>query len=331
MIPRTLVLSLAAVLVAATAEAQDLPEDKTPIWTLQDENSSISTGSLKDRFYTNGLHLGYVSGTDGVPDFLMPVAHALWPQGGQFRFAASLTQQLYTPSETTTVYLPKGDEPYAGLLYGNFALYRDVQESRSIIGLSLGVVGPLSGAQQLQNGFHNLIGQRGAAGWGTQLHNEPLVELTSARTYRLPMGKIGDFETDALPDLAVGLGNLRIYAQTGVLFRIGQGLDSDYGPPRLFPGPTGGDAFVPTRPFAWYVFAGGDGQGVLRDMTLDGNDFSPGPSVSLNPYVGEIEAGVTLIAFGARLTYTQVMQTQTFQHEKGGPHQFGSLALSVRF
>lgn len=331
MIRRTLVLSLAAALLAATARAQDMPADKVATWTLQDENSSISTQSLKDRFYVNGLHLGYVSGTDGVPAFLQGVGRAIWPEGGQMRLAVSLTQEMFTPADTTAAIPPPEDRPYAGLLLANFALYRDVPDSRSILGLTLGVVGPASGAEQLQEGFHDLIGQTHPAGWNTQLRNEPLGELTSARTWRLAMGTLGGLETDALPDLAVGLGNLRIYAQTGALLRIGQGLDSDYGPPRLFPGPTGGDAFRPTRPFAWYVFAGADGQGVLRDITLDGNDFRSGPSVSLIPYVGEVEAGVAVMVLGTRLTYTQVMQSQEFQHQKGGPHQFGSLALSVRF
>lgn len=336
MIRRSLVLSLAAVLVAPVLyapalRAQDLPEDKTAIWTLQDENSSISTANLKDRFYVNGLHLGYVSGTDGVPDFLQGVGHALWPSGGQMRFAVSITQQMFTPADTASPTWPVGDRPYAGMLYGDFSLYRDVADSRSMIGMTVGMIGPASGAQQLQEGFHDLIGQGHPAGWNSQLANEPLFELTSSRTYRLSMGKIGGLETDALPDLAVGLGNMLIYAQTGVLFRIGQGLDSDYGPSRLFRGPSGGEAFQPTRPFAWYVFLGADGQGILRDITLDGNDFQSGPSVSLIPYVGEVEAGVAVMVFGTRLTYTQIMQSQEFQHQKGGPHQFGSLALSVRF
>ena len=33
---------------------------------------------------------------------------------------------------------------------------------------------------------------------------------------------------------------------------------------------------------------------------------------------------------GVRLTYTQVFQTSEFNVPEGGPHQFGSLALSVR-
>jgi hypothetical protein len=53
--------------------------------------------------------------------------------------------------------------------------------------------------------------------------------------------------------------------------------------------------------------------------------------VALTPLVGEIEAGLAMIFYGARLTYTQVFQTQEFQHQKGGLHQFGSFALSVRF
>ncbi len=327
---RTLVLSLAAALVATAAQAQDLPEDKTAIWTLQDENASISSARLTDRYYVNGLHLGYVSGTDGVPDPLRGVGNAVWGSG-QMRFSFSLNQQIFTPADTTAYTPPPGDRPYAGLLYADFGLYRDVQDSRSILGLTLGMVGPWALAQPTQNGIHDLIGQETTNGWHDQLRNEPLLELTSARTWRLSTGSIGGLETQALPDLAVGVGNLRVYAQTGVLFRIGEGLDSDYGPPRLFPGPTGGDAFRPTRPFAWYVFAGADGQGLMRDITLDGNDFAGGPSVKLIPYVGEIEAGAAVMAFGARLTYTQVMQSQEFEHQKGGPHQLGSVALSVRF
>jgi lipid A 3-O-deacylase len=164
MIRRQLVLSLAACLLAGTAAAQELPEDKVAIWTLQDENASISSAALTDKFYTNGLHLGYVSGTDGVPDFLKGVGRAVWGTG-QMRFSASITQQIFTPSDTKSTTLPPGDEPYAGLLYANFALYRDVPDSRSILGLSLGLVGPWAGGEQIQNGFHDLIGQRPANGW----------------------------------------------------------------------------------------------------------------------------------------------------------------------
>ena len=304
--------------------------DKTAIWTLQDENASISTASLTDRYYVNGLRLGYTSGEGEEPDFLSGAASALW-DGGAVRFSFDLSQQIYTPNDTAAYTPPPGDRPYAGVLLGTFGLTRDVPDSRSFVGLSLGVIGPGALAQTVQNGFHHIIGQNATNGWGDQIHNEPLLELTSARTWRLSTGEVFGMETDALPNLAVGLGNERVYAQTGVLFRIGQGLDSDYGPARIAPGPSGWDAFKPTRPFGWYVFAGGDGQGVAHDITLNGNTFRSSASVAPRALVGEMEVGLGLIAFGTRLTYTQVFQTQEFQHQKGGLHQFGSLALSVRF
>ena len=52
--------------------------------------------------------------------------------------------------------------------------------------------------------------------------------------------------------------------------------DHDFEVPRLPPGLSGGNAFVPSD-FAWYVFAGADGQAVARDATLDGNSFIASP------------------------------------------------------
>jgi len=53
--------------------------------------------------------------------------------------------------------------------------------------------------------------------------------------------------------------------------------------------------------------------------------------VKITPFVGEMQLGFAMMFHGVRLTYTHVLQTQEFQHQKGGLHQFGSLALSVRF
>jgi hypothetical protein len=315
---------------AFVARAQAPTGDPAAIWTLQDENASLSTAALTDRYYVNGLRLGYTSPEGGVPSALAGVADAMWG-GGAVRFSFDLSQQIYTPADTQANPPKPGDRPYAGVLLGTFGLLRDVPDSRSLLALSLGLVGPDALAQTVQNGFHDIIGQGHTEGWHDQIHDEPLVEITSARTWRLPTGEVAGLETDVLPDLAVGVGNERIYAQTGVVVRIGQGLASDYGTARVAPGPSGWDAFTPTRPFAWYVFAGGDGQAVARDITLNGNDFRNSASVSAEPVVGEMEAGVGLMAFGARLTYTHVLQTAEFSHQKGGLHQFGSLALSVRF
>ncbi len=306
------------------------PAETGSIWTLQDENSSLSSAKLTDRYYTNGLRLGWTSGTNTAPNFLNDASVALWGEG-QTRIAFDLAQQIYTPYDTSSVVPPRGDRPYAGVLMANFTVMNDKPNLRTFGTIGLGLLGPDTGAEQLQNGFHDLIGQGHNNGWRSQLKDEPLLEITTGGTFRLPLTQFGGVEMDALPELNVGVGNLRVYAETGGVVRFGQGLQSDYGAPRLRPGQSGLDAFTPVRPFAWYVFAGADGRAVAHDVTLEGNDFRTSLSVKKVPLVGEIEGGVAIMAFGARLTYTHVLQTQEFKHQKGGLHQFGSLALSVRF
>jgi len=304
--------------------------DAQSIWTLQDENASISAGKPTDRFYVNGLRLGWTSPTGMVPDFLADLGRTLWG-GGQQRVAFDLAQQIYTPANTSLIIPSPYDRPYAGVLLGNFTLMSDSEDTRSILTLSLGVVGPASGAENLQNSFHNLIGQNRTLGWGGQIQNVPAVEILHERTWRLPMGKVAGFETDALPSLSIGLGDLRDYLQTGVTFRFGQGLDSDFGVPRFRPGLSGGDAFTPTRPFAWYVFAGADGQAVAYDLLLQSSPFRGGPHVSAVWDVGELQTGFAVMAYGMRLTFAYVAQTQEFNGQTGGLHQFGSASLSFHF
>lgn len=329
---RATMRAIAILMPAAAANAQDtLPApDPQSIWTLQGENASISTAALTDRYYVNGLRIGWTSGTSSVPDALAGIGRAVWGDGRQ-RISFDLQQQIFTPADTEARQPPPGDRPYAGILTANLGLLSDTTTSRSTLGLQLGVVGPWALGEQVQNGFHNLIGQQKNNGWHTQLKNEPIIQLLSARVWRLGLGDVGGLQTDALPDLETGLGTSRVYALGGVRLRLGQGLDSDYGVARVRPGMSGGDAFTPTRPLAWYVFAGADTQAVAHDITLNGNMWHGSPNVKPEPFVAEFEVGLAVMAYGTRITYTQVFQTQEFQHQKGGLHQFGSLAASVRF
>ena len=157
------------------------------------------------------------------------------------------------------------------------------------------------------------------------------MQITSSRTYRLKLGAIGPLETDVLPELTGGIGTVRDYVEAGVTFRLGQGLENDFGVARVRPGMSGGDVFTPAPGLGWYVFAGVDGQGVARDITLDGDAFRRGPHVQRRSFIGEGQGGFGLTYGPARLTYTHVLQSQQFKGQKGGLHQFGSLALSVRF
>jgi lipid A 3-O-deacylase len=328
--PTKIVTLAAAILLPISAARAQLQPDPATIITIQGENASISASPLTDRFYTNGLRLGVTLPTGQVPDILASLGHTLWDNGLQ-RISIDLSQQMYTPANTSVNPANPHDRPYAGYLSANFSLLSDTEDHRSVLMLSLGVIGPASGGEALQNSFHDLIGQGHDAGWGSQIGNIPAIEVLHERTWRVPMGSLAAVDTDFLPSLTIGVGDVRDYVQVGGTVRIGQGLDSDFGVPRIRPGLSGGDAYTPTRPFAWYLFAGVDGQAVLYDVLLQSSPFRSGPHVDTVWDVGEMQAGAAIMAFGVRLTLTYLVQTPEFEGQKGGLHQMGSAALSLRF
>ena len=142
----------------------------------------------------------------------------------------------------------------------------------------VGVVGPGAAGEDVQNGFHNLIGDTPNRGWRTQLSNEPLFEVTPERTWRVPLGSYHGVSFEALPNFKFGFGLERNYVQAGVILRMGQGLDSDYGVARINPGFSGTDAYTPTRPFVWYVFGGRGRAGGRHGRDADGQQLPKQPA-----------------------------------------------------
>ena len=316
--------------LAGAAHAQAVRPDPDSIFTIQVENDAVSTlKGTSDQYYTSGLRVGWTSGADAIAP-VAQVGHGIWGDGTT-RISIDITQSLFTPRDTQIDPPNPADRPYAGELLASFGLIHDTAMTRDLVSLSLGVVGPSALGEEVQNGFHSIIGDTSNRGWHYQVQDQVAGELLFQRTWRLPVVTLGPLETDVLPSATIGVGDVRTYAQIGGQVRIGQGLDSDFGTPRIEPGLNGSDAYTATRPIAWYAFAGGDGQAVGYDVSLDGDAFRNSPSVQRIWDVGEFEGGVAIMAFGLRLTYTQTWQTQEFKGAKSGLFNFGSLALSAKF
>lgn len=313
---------------ASGARAQSSSAADASYLTLQGENSSISTAGLTDRFYTNGLRVNYTS-PESDKSVLSGLAAAVF-DGPAVRLSVEISQQIYTPAATYVAVPPHGDEPYAGVLLANIGGVQDTANTRSSFGVNLGIVGPSAMGEELQNGFHDLIGQGKNRGWNTQLHDEPVFAFNVARVWRMPLANLAGLETDILPAAGLSVGTLRSAAEGGLTLRIGQGLNNDFGASRIR-ALSGGDVFAPGKDLGWYVFAGVKGQAVMNDITLNGNTFQHSNGVSVQPLVGEADLGAAVTGDGFRVTYNQAFQSQTFRGQKGGVHEFGSLALTLLF
>ncbi len=326
-------LSLAVVSVLGAVPAVAAPlQDPYGTWTAQVENDAVSTlKGTSDQYYTSGLRLGWTSGTDNQPPAISNLNHLIWGDGMQ-RIALGLQQSIFTPRDTQSRAIVPGDRPYAGVLLATVNLLSDTDLSRSVAGIQAGVMGSYAGGYQVQNGFHSIIGDTPNLGWRHQLPNQPILQIQAGRIWRLPLVTRYGISADVLPEADGAAGDFRTYGQLGGTLRVGQGLDSDFGTPRISPGMDGTDAYKATRQFVWYGFAGADGQAVAYDATLQGSTFRDRePHVSKVWDVGEFEAGAALIFHGVRVSYTQTWQTQEFQHAKSGLFNFGSLALSAKF
>jgi len=300
-------------------------------WTLRTENDKFSTvPGGTDHYYTAGNQISVMSAPGRVPEVAADIARFLWGDGTTWA-GFSLGQQLYTPTDTGRVHPDPLDHPYAGYLSATATLIQDVGNTRNVLSTSLGVIGPAALGRQVQNGFHSIIDSPQVRGWGSQQNNEPAVEITASRIWRVALVSAGPIETDVLPALTIGLGTVRDYAQLGGRLRLGHGLNRDYGPSRITDGLNGEDAFLPGEGLGYYAFAGASGQAVARDAFLDGALFGRSPSVYRRSVIAQFEAGVAVLWGGTRLSYTHTWQTDSFRGQKVGLFNYGSIAASMRF
>jgi len=316
-------------LPGSAAWAAGAPDDSGAIWSLSLENSSITPTTPADRNYTNGIGLNWTSAPGAMPDALAGFSHWLWGSGSD-RLSLGIFQQIFTPDDTTSNPANPFQRPYAGYLALHSGLIDDQPNVENTLSLDLGAVGEIALGEQVQNSFHRLIGQQQNKGWGSQLHDEPTLEISGGRTWRVPLGNVAGLATDVLPAVSVGVGNVMDYGEAGAVFRIGDNLDADFGPNRLPPSLEGSTVFAP-HVTGWYVFLGGDGQAVAHNLFLQGNTFSSSPHVNIYPLVGEFEAGVAIMVWGMRISYEQVFQSKTWHGQDGSIFSYGALQVSARF
>jgi len=329
----------ALIAVAPSVAHAQRSEAEKGVFSLVVENDSLSSGA--DDNYTSGIKLAWVSPSEGVPDWLRGSGGFTRPISGSSPdfWGVALGQSIFTPQDIDAVPAPPDQHPYAGWLYlqlmvgveedregGRVPRYLDTYE------LELGIVGPSALGEEAQRGIHQILGAPEPLGWDSQLHDELAFAVSFERRWRalrvfadvIP----GGLEADLTPSLGASLGTLRTEARVGLAARIGQRIDSDYGPPRVRPSLSGVEHFEGGH-FSWSIFAGVQARAVARNLFLDGNTFEDSASVERNPYVGDVQAGLSLSAGDWRLAYTYVWRTEEFESQPTR-QDFGALALSIR-
>ena len=326
-------ISIAALLIfiSAPAFAEKAWEDKDDkgIYSVVIENDSFAGA---DRDYTNGIRFSWLSPEANTPNWARSIASVLpLASDGNKRISLAAGQNMYTPKDTSNRNFIAGDHPYAGWLYGSVGMVSDTGHTLDNVMLTLGVVGPLSYAEQTQKFVHHVISSQQPLGWDNQLKNEPGVILTYERKWRAlyQMSPFG-VGADVTPLAGVNIGNINTDASVGATFRLGYDLPADYGPPRIRPSLPGSDFFVPTQELGGYLFTTIGERAVARNIFLDGNTFENGPHVDKKLLVGSLQVGAVMTYGQTRLSYTQVFMSKEYDTQQHAS-EFGVLTLSCRF
>ena len=334
----SILLTIAAVFGVESAEGKE----KLGTLSFYFENDFFGD---TDRYYTNGIKLSWISPdltsyaqSGKLPEWALPIVHWLPfinDQGLQRNIGLSMGQNIYTPRETERKDLIIDDRPYAGWTYFGIAFHSKNERRLDSMEIQLGMVGPLSFAEQTQKFVHRLGNWQCPEGWEHQINNEPGVALVYERKWRFfKAGAIKGAGFDVIPHLGGALGNVCTYANAGVETRLGWNVPSDFGISLIRPA---GDANAPAslhdprlsadQSFGLNLFALINGRAVARDIFLDGNTFTESHSVNKRHFVADCAVGIGFIIHHYKVSLTRVLRTEEFKGQKDA-QSFGSLTFS---
>lgn len=311
------------------------------VFTLYYENDFFSG---QDRHYTNGFKFSWLSGDlsrwgmDGWRQHIIDRLPFVNHPDTQKNFGFAFGQFMFTPQDISRVPPDPTDRPYAGWSYLELTFIAKTPTVMDSLSIQAGMIGRASQADEFQRAIHNWLNDEEPKGWDYQLQNEFGLNVVYERKWRLYARSYHRFAgVDLIPHAGFSLGNVQTYANAGFTLRAGFNLPSDFGVSlirgaSLPNGPSDDDdpRVSPTRDWSFFVFGGGDGRGVARDIFLDGNTFRDSPSVDKKPFVGDAFYGVGVILGKWQLTYTQAVRSLEFDGQKG-KNYYGSIMLSRAF
>ncbi len=334
-------ISILFLLLLSSSTVQAQASQGEAIYIYVENDTRNIGGPGVDKAYSNGLKLSFVAAENDVPIWAKPFVNSSQAfrqalKGSQNNFGIAIGQQIYTPTDTKNTELILDDRPYAGWLYLGFSTQFKTRQNSHSIEIDLGIIGPESGAENIQNGFHKAIAIDGTYGWKNQLATEPTLQVSYQQRVRflewVDSSKKKYF--DVIPLFGGALGNVTIDAHVGSIVRYGIDLPDDFGPTR--PSSTDGDNFVTPvengklQKSSFYIFISGRGIGVARNIFLDGNTFKSSHRVKKYPFILETEMGFAAVYQRVSLVWRYVTRSPEFE-QRSTVNSFASVSIGYTF
>ncbi|MEO6525545.1 MAG: lipid A deacylase LpxR family protein [Gemmatimonadaceae bacterium] len=272
-------------------------------------NFWVSPYERPDDNYTQGLRLEWDDRR--VPSFARRLICRAKAACGS---TLEVGQEIYTPTDDATGSPAPGERPYAGWLYVKAAAVGATIRTRRDVGVTIGVTGRASLAQQTQESYHRLIDYRPPLGWSYQLPTEPSVAVHAEESWLFAAPSRGRPSVDLVPWANATVGTLRTALSAGARARVGPGLRHPW--------------LVDERASSWetYLFLGAGARAVAHDLFLDGTTFRPSVRAERVPFVPSWDAGVSVRYRRLGFEYRVATEGRAY---RGGPSSHSYSGLSA--
>ena len=335
-----LALAATAVSLAAHGLATEPASLLGPVSNVWLENDLVVR---TDQHYTHGSRIGHAFAErphDSPGGTVARLANGLPELGNQpiaWRPSIAVTQNIYTPEDTSRPDLIPNDRPYAGWLFATGSILKRGTIGRNTPVLDawsaqVGVVGPASMAEQSQNTVHRVRALGLAQGWDNQLRNEPDVGVRLARVLRYSAPVRGQVTGEFLPHMGVVAGTAQSFASLGGQWRIGLRMPADFGWRSIddvVPA-SGGRAAGGNAPWGIHGFLAADARVFGHNVLVQGNLFQDSHSMPLQRVVGEVKAGLVYSGRRWDIAYTHQVRTAEFKGQ-GDVDSFGSFSVGFKW
>lgn len=267
----------------------------------------------------------------GENDF-MHKTDGWYTQGTQIKYESDnlwglkLAQEIYTPENKDDPNPVYGDRPYAGYLHLDVFKHIVNGGQDDYLQLSLGVIGPASGAELVQSGFHHITGMAMPRGWKWQLKDEPTLNLAYYKSRSIMLEKWLEYK----PLAGVNVGNVLVDAELGNCIRIGYNLPKEFSP--LIYNFASDTKRAKDMNFYCYAFAGVIGKAIAYNQLLDGSLFQDEPvTVRHKNFVADGFLGACIGLYGVELSVTHVERTEEWLSQPDRDNQYDDIKVSYKF
>ena len=309
--------------VGAVFTGQAVAKDAVQMY-VENDSRLLKPNHKTDRHYTHGSKFVYL--TQPEWQWLKDFSQWDFAEDGQTVDTAVglfVGQNIYTPDHVDNPGRRNPeDRVFAGWLYTGLFAQRATDDVMDHIELNIGVIGPSSLAQCMQEEIHDFLNTNAPIGWKNQLDDELAADIMVMRQQRLTDGWLKPTgSTDVIAEYGFTAGSVHRHLQAGVTFRYGTNLGKTFVPGRLEL-PSGVSSLRDKPAESTYVFVRAAGKAIQYNRFLTGLDHEP--------LVGEFQVGAVYKRNRLEVGYSQTFYTQEFE-EQSGVDSIGALTVSLLF